>query len=141
MASNTYFELPLPPSNFFFIRLWYMCQQYVQLHPDGYKPEARITGMAQMLVCVAKQAHQNFRVSTNLTFKSRLARWFRLQIMLHSEATGSTYFVKNDARVIKSVVSILTRASKEEPTHTVAARTPQYPISAFNRRTRSTGWM
>ena len=67
-----------------------------------------------MLACVAARANQNFRVSTNLTFKSRLTPWFELQIKLHSEVTGSTYSVEDKAGVVKSVVSILTQASTAE---------------------------
>ncbi len=45
-------------------------------------------------------------VSTDLNFYSRLARWFRLKIKLHSEATGTTYFVENESKVIKSVIPV-----------------------------------
>ena len=54
---------------------------------------------------------QNFSVSTELTLKSRLARWFRLRIKQHSK----DYFEVNESHIIKSLLSVMTRASTEEP--------------------------
>lgn len=99
--------------------------QYVELHPDGLQSVERLPCMTQMLVMIAQQAQENFAVSTDLTFRSRLARWFRLQIKLHSEATGTTYFTEHESKVIKSVVSVLTRASTEEP-YSVAGLIARY---------------
>ena len=67
--------------------------------------------MTQILVMVAQQARDNFAVSTALTLRSRMGRWFRLKIQQHSEQTGTAYFVDNESRIIKSVVSVLTRAA------------------------------
>lgn len=109
--------------------------QYRTLQPENYEPVERLPCMTQMLVMIAQQAQENFAVSTDLTFTSRLARWFRLQIHLHSESTGATYFVDNESRVIKSVVSILTRASTQEPYSVIGLiarysrfQQEQYPI-------------
>ncbi len=99
--------------------------QYRELHPESYHPVERLPCMTQMLVMIAQQAQDNFAVSTDLTFNSRLARWFRLQIKLHSEATGTTYFIENESKVIKSVVSVLTRASTQEP-YSVAGLVAKY---------------
>ncbi len=54
--------------------------QYRELHPESYHLVERLPCMTQMLVMIAQQAQDNFAVSTDLTFNSRLARWFRLQI-------------------------------------------------------------
>jgi hypothetical protein len=90
-------------------------RQYQALQPDGYEPVKRLACMAQMLVMVAQQARENFTVSTGLTLTGRLARWFRLQIKLHSQQSGTTYFAANESKIIKSIVSVMTRASTQEP--------------------------
>jgi hypothetical protein len=100
-------------------------RQYRILQPEGYQPVQRLPCMTQMLVMVAQQAQENFAVSTALTLTGRMARWFRLQIKLHGEETGTTYFTDNESKVIKSIVSVLTRASTEEP-YSVAAMIPRY---------------
>ena len=89
-------------------------QEYRTLQPEGYVPVERLPCMTQMLVMVAQQAQDNFAVSTGLTLLSRMARWFRLKIKQHSQATGTTYFEANESRIIKSVVSVLTRASTQD---------------------------
>ena len=90
--------------------------EYRMLQPEGYVPVERLPCMAQMLVMVAQQARENFAVSTDQTLLSRMARWFRLKIKQHSQqATATTYFEDNESHVIKSIISVLTRASTEAP--------------------------
>jgi hypothetical protein len=64
-----------------------------------------------MLVMSAQQAQENFVVSTGLTLISRLSRWIRLQIK-HSQQNFS-YFTANEINIVKSVVSVMTRASTQ----------------------------
>ena len=98
---------------------------YRSLQPESYEPVARLPCMSQILVMVAQQARNNFAVSTALTLRCRMGRWFRLKIQQHSEQTGTAYFVDNESRIIKSVVSVLTRASTEEP-YSVAGLVARY---------------
>ena len=100
-------------------------KEYLLLKPGDYKSVKRLPCMCDMLKYVAQQAQQNFAVSTAITFTGRMARWFRLQIRLYCEESGSTYFTDNESRVIKSIISILTRASTEEP-YSVADLIPRY---------------
>jgi hypothetical protein len=90
--------------------------QLVQtMQPEDYQPIGRLSCMTQMLVMIAQQAQENFAVSTTRTLKSRLARWYRLKIKQHSQQTGTTYFTANESNIIKSILSVMTRASTEEP--------------------------
>ena len=58
---------------------------------------------------------ENFAVSTELTMKSRLTRWYRLKIKQHSKEAEEKYFEVNESKIIKSLLSVMTRASTEEP--------------------------
>jgi hypothetical protein len=110
--------------------------EFKTLQPQGYEPVRRQPHMSQVLVMIAQQAQENFVVSTSQTLTSRLARWFRLKIKQHSQRTDtSSFFIDNEPSIIKSIMSVLTRASTEElcSVASLVARYPrfkqdQYPI-------------
>ena len=64
---------------------------------------------------VSKQAFKNFKTSVDVTFWSRLGTWFRWEIheRIESFNGASFYFEVNRSKVMKSVISIMQRATFE----------------------------
>ena len=64
-----------------------------------------------MLNIVGQTTRQNYQVSMEMTFFSRLSKWIRLQIRLRD----SQYLKDSEDQMIKSIVSLMTRASIQDP--------------------------
>jgi hypothetical protein len=82
--------------------------------------------MTTLFKYMAQQTRINFDVSIKTTFRSRLARLLRLRIFLHSEATEESYFRANESAIIKSIISLITRAIVEDtPIRTLIKQYPR----------------
>ena len=106
--------------------LWDHFQEFKGLYPDGYQYPGRVTGMAQVLVCMAQQFEVNMRVSTRTSLLGRMGRYFRLLIRRRVEEMGSGYLsAHHETRLSRSFVSLMTKASIL-PDSSVTALVGQY---------------
>ena len=81
--------------------------RYLELRADHVQGMQRPTFYGHMKQTLSRETHDNFKTMMSVTFKSRLATWLRMQITQRN----SHYFRTYNSDVIKSVVSLMTRAS------------------------------